>query len=470
VFVSLFFDVEDCVTPLSDDIAKDLAGIVTEHGLVADFMVVGEKARTLQSRGRWDVIEALGRHEIGLHTDRHSRHPTVAEYLEDKGWADGIEEAVRREGPGVETISRLFGRPPACWGQGGGSWGPQIHPAMKRLGVPLIVYPATCTASSDVHWYGGVLTFGYRRCFEGFDQLYSDEAGFARFFRTFQARVAEYLEAGYPWMGVFCAHPITVRAYEFGDVLNFGHGKETPPESWQQPPLKTEDEYRTALGSFAALIRYIAEHPRLEVVPVGALRQQFGSEAAYIAGADLLSYAAAACSTEEIPADDARLSPAQAVDVLAQAILTLASGARLGALPVRHVEGPVSVPPDIVSAASCPWEAFRSGCRYARAYIDRTGQLPASIDIGSTIVGIGSFFHAACEALLALATEHTPTRVVLRPGPQIPAIAETIARETEAGYRGWVIHKPDLDVTRLLELTRLQTWTLRRAAGEAERQ
>ncbi len=463
MFVSLFFDVEDCVTPVSDDIARDLAAITADHGLVADFMVVGEKARTLERRGRRDVIEALGRHEIGLHTARHSRHPTVAEYLEDKGWADGIDEAVRREGPGVEAIRQVFGRTPACWGQGGGSWGPQIHPAMRRLGVPLIVYPATCTASSDVHWYSGVLTFGYRHVFEGFDQLYSDEAAFAAFFRTFQATVERYLAAGFPWMGIFCAHPITVRAYEFGDVLNFSHGRETPPEAWQQPPLKTEDEYRTALASFTSLIRYIAGHPRLQVVPVGTLGRRYGGDPTHIAAAELLSYAEGAHNSPDIPADDARLSPAQAVDVLTQAIASLADGASLSALSIRHVDGPVSLPPDLVSGANCPWEAFRAACLNTRAYIDRTGQLPAAIDLGGTTVGIGSFCRGACEALLALAAGHTPTQVALRPGAQVPAIAEEIARETEAGYRGWVIHKPDLDTARLLELTRLQTWTLRRA-------
>ena len=46
---------------------------------------------------------------------------------------------------------------------------------MKRLGVPIIVYTETCTASSDVHWYAGALTFSYRHFFEGFDTSYSDD-------------------------------------------------------------------------------------------------------------------------------------------------------------------------------------------------------------------------------------------------------------------------------------------------------
>jgi peptidoglycan/xylan/chitin deacetylase (PgdA/CDA1 family) len=464
MYVSLFFDVEDCVTPLSDDIAKDLADVVSRHGLVADFLVVGDKARTLEQRGRTDVINALRRHSVGLHTNRHSRHPTVAEYLEAKGWDDGIDEAVRREGPGVETITRLFDVAPACWGQGGGSWGPQVHPAMRRLGVPTIVYPATRTQTCDVHWFGGVLTFGYQRCFEGFDYLYSDDQSFHRIFQAFQTRVAANLRAGYPWMGVFCGHPITVRAREFGDVLNFGRGRETPPHAWQQPPLKSEEEYRTALTNFGVLITYIAGHPQLQVLPVGSLREQFGRVRETVDVDKLLGYAAAALQTEDIVSDDPHLSAAEAVDVLVQAILAWDAGNTSREFNVRHVDGPMSIPAGMTGDRNVSWSAFRAGCDWVREYIDRTRQLPASVKIDASTVGIGDFYRAACESVLALAVQQVPQWVALRPGLQVPSIAEGIAARTERGYRGWVIHKPDLRVDKLLELTRLQTWTLKRAA------
>jgi hypothetical protein len=106
---------------------------------------------------------------------------------------------------------------------------------------------------------------------------------------------------------------------------------------------------------------------------------------------------------------------------------------------------------------------FRSGCEFVQSFIDGAGQLPAAIEFGETRVGIGSFYRAACKELLALAAQQTPERVNFRSGPQIPSIADAIAADTKGGYRGWVIHKRDLEVAKLLELTRLQTWTLKRA-------
>jgi len=69
--VILWFDTEDYLLPASDDAAKRVADILTERNIRATFKVVGEKARTLERRGRHDVIAALRKHDIGFHSDFH---------------------------------------------------------------------------------------------------------------------------------------------------------------------------------------------------------------------------------------------------------------------------------------------------------------------------------------------------------------------------------------------------------------
>ena len=71
-YVVLWFDTEDYVDPLADDAALRIANDLTSLGVYGTFKVVGEKARVLQQRGRIDVIQALGRHCIGYHSDWHS--------------------------------------------------------------------------------------------------------------------------------------------------------------------------------------------------------------------------------------------------------------------------------------------------------------------------------------------------------------------------------------------------------------
>src|SRR5947209_3023998 len=70
--VILWFDTEDYLLPADDDAAKRLAEMLSERGIRATFKVVGEKARTLERRGRADVIAALQKHDIGFHANFHS--------------------------------------------------------------------------------------------------------------------------------------------------------------------------------------------------------------------------------------------------------------------------------------------------------------------------------------------------------------------------------------------------------------
>ena len=78
VYVVLWFDTEDYILPASDDAALHIATFLTHENIRGTFKVVGEKARTLERRGRTDVIEALKKHEIGYHSNYHSVQPTPA--------------------------------------------------------------------------------------------------------------------------------------------------------------------------------------------------------------------------------------------------------------------------------------------------------------------------------------------------------------------------------------------------------
>ncbi len=64
VYVVLWFDTEDYIEPAADDAALRIATDLDKLGVRATFKVVGEKARVLESRGRIDVIRALGHDDI----------------------------------------------------------------------------------------------------------------------------------------------------------------------------------------------------------------------------------------------------------------------------------------------------------------------------------------------------------------------------------------------------------------------
>ena len=158
VYVILWFDTEDYILPASDDAALRLANFLTSEKVRATFKVVGEKARTLERRGRTDVIAALKKHEIGYHSNLHSQHPTVAEYESQLGWQDGVEEFTRRERPGFDDLRRIFGKAPTCYGQPGSSWAPQVFGALKEWDVKVYLDEAPHVGlDGKPFWYGGLL-------------------------------------------------------------------------------------------------------------------------------------------------------------------------------------------------------------------------------------------------------------------------------------------------------------------------
>src|SRR5262249_17011301 len=90
ILVVLWFDTEDYLLPADDDASLKLADWLTGEKIRATFKIVGEKARTLERRGRTDVIEALKKHEIGYHSNWHSVQPSPAMYLSTLGWHEGV--------------------------------------------------------------------------------------------------------------------------------------------------------------------------------------------------------------------------------------------------------------------------------------------------------------------------------------------------------------------------------------------
>src|SRR5260370_26512826 len=98
VYVVLWFDTEDYIEPAADDAALRIANDLASLGVRATFKVVGEKARTLESRGRTDVIRALSAHCIGYHSNFHSIQPAPAVYLRRLGF---IQVAAAFERPEV---------------------------------------------------------------------------------------------------------------------------------------------------------------------------------------------------------------------------------------------------------------------------------------------------------------------------------------------------------------------------------
>jgi hypothetical protein len=438
VYVTLWFDTEDFVEPASDDAALRIARDLSSLGVRATFKVVGEKARVLEQRGRWDVVRALSAHEIGYHSNLHSVPPPPAVYLRDLGFVEGAAEFERRESQGARDVERVFGVRPVCYGQPGSSWGPQANAALRRMGIPVYLDEGSQVGLDEQpFWYGGLLymfnmgRFAMRAPLDGG----SVPASYADFDRA----AADLAARGGGAISIYY-HPTEFVTTEFWDAVNFANGANPERSGWKRPPRRTEADsercYRV-LRDYVAHARSVAG---VRFVTARELLQVYRSGAApRVARRTVAAHMAARQTWLGTP--QGTLSAADMLQVL------------LGMEP-DTVDGPATRIASTYRGARIPRAAFERAKADAVSFIRANQRLPAEVWIGSEKLSPGDF-----AATLA-ADDGTAPEVPVRRANL--AFEKYVSNEPRRSY-DWIIHPQGFEAPELLELARLQGWTLKPA-------
>ncbi len=477
VDVILWFDTEDYILPADDDACKRLAQMLAERKVRATFKVVGEKARVLESRGRRDAIAALKKHDIAYHANFHSVHPTPTEYLADCGWLDGIDEFIRREGGGAADVRRIFGvQTLGCYGQPGSSWAPQAIAALPRIGVAPHKVPCYVDEGDHVglheqpFWYAGALTVYHmgQNCtrMELHDPAALEPA------KAKVSAVAERLRAGGGGLIRIYYHPCEWVHRQFWDGVNFSRGANPPLEQWQVPPQRSSAETDSAFLRFGQYIDHIRSLPGVRFVTASDLPLIYpdkvaseGASQEEIAELATRITAAATAGLDYQVIGNHAYSVADQFDLLAHAMANVVLEKKPQfPLKASHLLGPDSVPPRTeVNAVN--WLAFRDAIRDLAEFIKTEHRVPSRVFIGAEPVAPADFLVALAGAYQRCVANNPPPadqNITLGHGVQVLS-SRYIAEDSPGLFGGWVIHKEGFRAPRLLELARLQAWTLKPA-------
>jgi hypothetical protein len=478
VNVILWFDTEDYLLPADDDATKRLCELLTERGIRATFKLVGEKARVLERRGRQDVIAALKKHDIGYHTDFHSVHPTPTEYLADCGWLDGIAEFVRREGGGAADIRRIFSVPVlSCYGQPGSSWGPQAVAGLPQIGVAPHGVP--CYVDEDSHigmdgipfWYAGALNVFRMRPNLTRMELH-DPAALEPAKQQFSDIAERLRREGGGLISMFY-HPCEWVHQEFWDGVNFAHGANPPRERWQPPRQRTAEETDAAFKRFAEYVDHIRAIPGLHWITASDLPTLYPdlvrSEGATEADLDELARRINDRSAGGV--DYQRLgsrvySVADQFELLTLALNEVMAGRAVGfPLKAGGLFGPDAPPPAASTLSDLDEFAFRDAFRAVHAFIRVERRVPARVFVGAQALPPADFLNAMAAAWTYHRQSNQPlSGQTLRLGRDTRILPERhVAKDTPGLFGEWVIHKAGFRAPKLVELARLQAWTLKPA-------
>jgi hypothetical protein len=435
VYVVLWFDTEDYIEPAADDAALRIANDLTAEGVRATFKVVGEKARVLESRGRRDVIQALSKHSIGYHSNWHSVHPAPAEYELRLGYLDGAAEFERREGPGVADLRRIFGVTPVCYGQPGNSWAPQSNLSLRRLGIPVYLDEGDHVGvNGQPFWYGGLLyvfNMGRNQFRAQLNVGAEDPAAYKRF-----DEAAARLEANGGGVISIYYHPTEFVTTEFWDGVNFSKGANPERSAWAKPRRRTEAESERTYGVLRRFVQHMKQRPGVRFAGADDLLRLYEGP---VAGQVDKSAAAAQLSRGIVFSDAG--SPAEMLMALLD-------------VPPQVVDGPIAAGRTTYAKPTISEAAFRTAKQDAAAFIARFQRLPNEVFVGAETLSLTDF-----AATLATSYGKSGDVPVVRGQTEFDRY---FATDGKRSYN-WVIHPEGFDGSPLLELARLQGWTLKPA-------
>ncbi|MCX5643274.1 MAG: hypothetical protein NTZ17_01110 [Phycisphaerae bacterium] len=458
VYVTFWFDTEDFILPQADDAAKRLAEMFTKRGVQATFKIVGEKAKVLQERGRDDVILALAKNDVAYHSTYHSVHPTPAEYTRDLSWQEGVSEFIRREGVGLETVRRVFGVNASCYGQPGSSWTPQSYAALRAWGIPLYLDVTSQVNLNDrPFWYGGVLTIlelGDCVMRTGWTDDEVKQAC-AKFDRVSQ-RLAQ--EGG----GIISIyyHPCEFVHRQFWDGVNFSHGANPPRSEWKLPPTKPPEEQEQAFKAFEAFLDHIVHHAGVQLVTAREIPALYIDRvyASPLTRADVRAIAEAFQKRLSYVELGTRIvSAAEGLSALAHFVADGNGDAGGDKVAVEFAFGPASTPPRFVPEGACRWEAIRQAAQELIAIIHQTQQLPSVVWVAGQPLCPEDF---AATIASAVASDQHSGDVPLR---RAELEAKRFVADDSPRLWGWVIFPEGFSAPRMMELAKLQAWTIKPA-------
>ncbi len=434
VYVVLWFDTEDYILPAADDAALRLAADLSKAGVRATFKVVGEKARTLEARGREDVIHALAAHDIGYHSNFHSIQPAPAVYLRDAGWLDGGAEFERRESPGVADLRRIFGMTPSCYGQPGSSWGPQSYRALLRMGVPVYLDEGShVSLDEQPFWFGGMLhVFGMGRFL--IRPSIDDESLLPAALAKFDQAAAELRKRGGGVISTYY-HPTEFVATEFWDAVNFSKGASRPRSEWKMPRRRTAESSERAYRILMRYVEHAKSRPGVEFVTARELLRLYERQSKPASRDAIVEHMRARLTYLATPAGS--LSAAEMLQSL------------LGMEP-REIEGPLGRRASTYQGPDPQGADLETAKSDVRAFIEANRRLPSEVWFGSTYLSIADFARLLAGGLAAG-----------RPRGAIEAEKHISSDSTKTF--SWAIHPEGFSAPNLLELARLQAWTLKPA-------
>jgi hypothetical protein len=236
-------------------------------------------------------------------------------------------------------------------------------------------------------------------------------------------------------------HPTEFVTTEFWDAVNFAHGAMPARGDWQPPHRRTSEESERCFHVLHAFVQHIKQTPGVSFVTAQDLRQLYADPLPSRVDPRVIAEHLRQNITF-LDTGDAVLSPA---DILVQLL----------GLEPRVVDGPTAAVTSSWQSDTVPARLLEAAKKDAADFIKYNHRLPNQVFIGAETLSLPDFAATLAENVLH---PNGPVRVVRG---RI-AFDRYFSSEAQKSFN-WPIHPVGFAAPELLELGRLQGWTLKPA-------
>ena len=205
------------------------------------------------------------------------------------------------------------------------------------------------------------------------------------------------------------------------------------------------------------------EQEKIKITTYSDLMERFSYQPGQIEKSDLQRVAEEITSTGQIVYDDV-YSPAEIFAGLAQSIVDFGESGKVPRKLNRESPlGPMTMPPGTPGLTSLSREQSVLLATQATDVLRNKGHLPSLLKVEGKVIGAGSLLHLFSSVYLDVSSGKKKENYDVIPFDSYPKENEEAIISEIEGYKSWIVHRPDLDMSHLVAMTRMQLWTMKPA-------
>jgi hypothetical protein len=255
-------------------------------------------------------------------------------------------------------------------------------------------------------------------------------------------------------------HPCEFVHRQFWDGVNFSYGANPPRSQWKLPPTKSPQDQEQAFKAFEAFLDYIVHRPGVQLVTARQIPSLYPDRvySSPLTQSDIRTIAEAFQKRLSYVDLGTRIvSAGEGLLALSQFAAGSEGDRRPDKVQMEFAYGPASAPQRFTTEGTFRWDAVRQAALELLDAVHQTTQLPSVVWVAGQPLRPEDFTVTLASAV---ALDHNAGDVPLRQGE---LEAKKFVANDSRGLWGWVIFPKGFNAPHMMELAKLQAWTIKPA-------